>query len=161
MVIVMFGVTGTGKTRVGSALAESLGWMFLDADDFHEEVNLTKLHRGIPLNDEDRWPWLTRIRGIIQESLTQRRNVVLACSALKRAYRRYLRVGPEVAFVYLRTETHVLEERLKQRRGHFANPVLLQSQLETLEEPLDDTLTVDTTCSPAKIVSLIRDVLKL
>jgi gluconokinase len=161
MVIVVFGVTGTGKTRVGSALAEALGWMFIDADDFHEEANRTKLRRGIALNDEDRRPWLTRLRGIIQESLTQRRNTVLACSALKRAYRRYLRVGPEVVFVYLRTETHVLEERLRRRRGHFANPVLLQSQLETLEEPLDDTLTVDTADSPVKIVDLIRETLKL
>lgn len=162
MVIVVFGVTGTGKTRVGSALAEALGWTFIDADDFHEEANLGKLRRGIALNDEDRWPWLTRLRGIIQESLTQRRSAVLACSALKRAYRRYLRVGPEVVFVYLRTETDVLEERLKRRRGHFANPLLLQSQLETLEEPIDDTLTVDTASGPVdKMVGLIREALKL
>lgn len=161
MVIVVFGVTGAGKTRVGSALAEALGWIFIDADDFHDEANRIKLHRGIPLNDDDRRPWLTRLRGLIQESLTQRRNAVLACSALKRAYRRYLRVGPDVVFVYLRTETHVLEERLKRRRGHFANPVLLQSQLKTLEEPLDDTLTVDTAYGPVTIVGLIRDALKL
>jgi len=162
MVIVVFGVTGTGKTGVGSALAEALGWTFIDADDFHEEANRAKLNRGIPLNDEDRRPWLSRLRGIIQTSLTQRRNAVLACSALKRAYRRYLHVGPEVAFVYLRTETHVLEERLKRRRGHFANPVLLQSQLETLEEPIDDTLTVDTASgSRDKMVGLIREALKL
>src|SRR5690348_14185439 len=109
MVIVVFGVTGTGKTRVGAALAKALEWMFLDADDFHEEANRTKLNRGVPLNDEDRWPWLTRLRGMIQESLAQRRNAVLACSALKRAYRRYLRASPEVMFVYLRTEPHVLE----------------------------------------------------
>ena len=161
MVIVVFGVTGTGKTRVGSALAEALRWTFIDADDVHEEANRAKLNRGIPLNDEDRGPWLTRLRGIIQASLTRRRNTVLACSALKRAYRRYLHVGPEVVFVYLRTETHVLEERLRRRRGHFANPILLQSQLETLEEPLDDTLTVDTADSPVKIVNLIRETLKL
>ena len=162
MVIVVFGVTGTGKTRVGSALAEALGWMFIDADDFHEEANRAKLNRGIPLNDEDRRPWLARLRGIIQASLTQRRNAVLACSALKRAYRRYLHVGPGVVFVYLRTETHVLEERLKRRRDHFANPVLLQSQLETLEEPVDDALTVDTASGPVdKIVGLIRDAFKL
>lgn len=161
MVIVVFGVTGAGKTRVGSALAEALGWKFVDADDYHEEANLAKLSEGIPLNDEDRQPWLTRVRGTIQESLTQRRSAVLACSALKRAYRRYLRVGPEVVFVYLRTETHVLEERLKRRRGHFMNPALLQSQLEALEEPLDDTLTVDTTHSPVEIVGVIRDALKI
>ncbi len=86
---------------------------------------------------------------------------MLACSALKRAYRRYLRVNPEVTFVYLRTETHVLKERLKRRRGHFANPVLLQSQLNTLEEPLDGTLTVDAAGSPVKIIGLIRNALKL
>ena len=161
MVIVVFGVTGAGKTRVGNVLAETLGWMFMDADDFHEAANLSKLHRGIPLKDEDRRPWLTRLRGLIQKSLTQRRNVVLACSALKRAYRRYLRVSPEVAFVYLRTETHVLEERLKRRRGHFADPVLLQSQLNTLEVPLDDALTVDTTRTPAEIVEIIRKALHI
>ena len=161
MVIVVFGVTGTGKTRVGSALAEALGWTFIDADDFHEEANRAKLNRGIPLNDEDRRPWLARLRGLIQESVSQHRDAVLACSALKRAYRRYLHVGPEVVFVYLRTETHVLEERLRRRRGHFANPILLQSQLETLGEPLDGTLTVDTADSPVKIVDLIRQTLKL
>ncbi len=162
MVLVLYGVTGTGKTRVGSALAKALGWMFIDADDFHEEANIAKLNRGIPLNDEDREPWLSRLRGIIQENVAQSRNVVLACSALKRAYRRYLRVGPEVVFVYLRTETHLLEERLKWRRGHFMNPALLQSQLEALEEPLDETLTIDTTThSPLEIVGLIRDALKV
>jgi gluconokinase len=161
MVIVVFGVTGVGKTRVGSALAKSLGWVFLDADDFHDEANRNKLNRGIPLNDEDRWPWLTRLRGLIQESLSRQRDAVLACSALKRAYRRYLRVGPEVVFVYLRAETHVLEQRLRRRRGHFANPILLQSQLKTLEEPLDGTLTVDTADSPVKIVDVIREALKL
>lgn len=161
MVIVLFGVTGTGKTRVGSALAKALGWMFVDADNFHEEANISKLNRGIPLNDEDRGPWLNRLCEIIQENVTQRRNAVLACSALKRAYRRYLRVGPEVVLVYLRTQTHLLEERLKRRQGHFMNPALLRSQLEALEEPLDETLTVDTTHSPLEIVDLIRDTLKL
>jgi gluconokinase len=136
--------------------------MFIDADDFHEEAKRAKLRLGIALNDEDRQPWLARLRRLIQESLSQHRDAVLACSALKRAYRRYLHVGPEVVFVYLRTETHVLEERLKRRRGHFANPILLQSQLETLEEPLGDTLTVDTASGQVdKMVGLIRDALKL
>jgi gluconokinase len=162
MVIVVFGVTGTGKTRVGRALAEALGWKFIDADDYHDEANLTKLNRGIPLNDEDRRPWLRRVREMIQETLMQRRDAVLACSALKRAYRRYLRVGPDVVFVYLRTESHALEERLRRRQGHFMNPVLLKSQLEALEEPLEDTVTVDTTRSPVPIVvSMIRAALKV
>ncbi len=160
-VIVVFGVTGTGKTRVGSALAEALGWRFIDADDYHDEANLTKLSRGVPLNDEDRLPWLGRVREMIQETLAQRRHAVLACSALKRAYRRYLCVGPEVVFVYLRTEAHALEERLRRRQGHFMNPVLLKSQLEALEEPLDDTLTVNTAHSPKEIVKLIREALQV
>jgi gluconokinase len=161
MVIVLFGVTGTGKSRVGLALAETLGWLFVDGDDFHEKANLAKLNRGIPLDDEDRWPWLTSLRGIIKESLMQGRNIVLACSALKRAYRRYLHVGPEVKFVYLRTDIQVLEHRLAQRQGHFMNPTLLRSQLETLEEPLEDTLTVDTVRSPVQIVDLIRAAFQL
>jgi gluconokinase len=160
-VIVVFGVTGTGKTRVGSALAEALGWRFIDADDYHDEANLTKLNQGIPLNDEDRLPWLGRVREMIQETLTQRRHAVLACSALKRAYRRYLRVGPEVVFVYLRTETHALEERLRRRQGHFMNPVLLKSQLEALEEPLEDAVTIDTRSPVPIIVGLIRAALKV
>lgn len=160
-VIVVFGVTGTGKTRVGSALAQALGWRFVDADDYHDEANLTKLNQGIPLHDEDRLPWLGRVREMIQETVTQRRHAVLACSALKRAYRRYLRVGPEVVFVYLRTETHALEDRLRGRQGHFMNPVLLKTQLETLEEPLDDTLTVDTARAPAEIVDVIRKTLRV
>lgn len=113
------------------------------------------------MDDEARRPWLTHLRGIIQESLTERRNTVLACSALKRAYRRSLRIGSEVVFVYLRTDTHVLQQRLTRRQGHFMNPALLRSQLETLEEPLDDTLTVDTTHSSAEIVDIIRKALNI
>lgn len=161
MVIVVFGVTGTGKTRVGSALAESLGWSFVDADDFHNDANLAKLKRGIPLDDADRWPWLTRLRTVIQRYVAQSRNAVVACSALKRVYRQYLCVSSDVVLVYLRAEARVLEERLRRRRGHFMNPGLLKSQLDTLEEPTDDTLTVETTRSPADIVAIIREALNL
>lgn len=161
MVIVLFGVTGTGKTRIGRALAIALHWSFIDADEYHEEANLNKLKQGIALQDEDRWPWLTRLRGTIQRFLKERRNAVLACSALKQSYRRYLRVGPEVLFVYLRTEPKELEERLRQRQGHFASPLLLRSQLEALEEPLDETLIIDTTHSPATIANMIKAALKL
>lgn len=160
-VIVVFGVTGTGKTRVGSALAEALGWKFIDADDYHDEASLTKLNNGIPLNDEDRWPWLTRLRTVIQQHITQGRSAVVACSALKRVYREHLRVGSEVVLVYLKAESKVLEERLRRRRGHFMNPSLLKSQLETLEEPLDDTLAVDTARGPAEIVDVIRRALHM
>lgn len=161
MVIVVFGVTGTGKTRVGSALAEALGWIFVDADDFHDEANLTKLKQGIPLTDADRWPWLASLRAVIQRHVAEGRSAVVACSALKRVYREYLSVGPEVVLVYLKAEGKVLEERLRRRRGHFMNPTLLKSQLETLEEPLDDTLAVDTTRSPSEIVGVIRKALNV
>lgn len=159
MVIVVFGVTGVGKTRVGTALAESLGWSFVDADDFHNDANLAKLRQGIPLEDTDRWPWLVRLRIEIQEYVAQHRNAVVACSALKRTYRRSLDISSEVVLVYLKAERKVLEERLKRRRGHFMNPGLLKSQLDTLEEPQDDTPTVDTAQSPAKIVDIIRKTL--
>ena len=159
MVIVMFGVTGVGKTRVGTALAESLGWPFVDADDFHNDANVAKLQQGIPLGDTDRWPWLARLRIVIQEYVAQRRNAVVACSALKQAYRESLRISPEVVLVYLKADRKVLEERLLRRRGHFMNPGLLTSQLDTLEEPLGDILTVDTARSPAEIVEIIRKAL--
>ena len=161
MVVVVFGVTGTGKTRVGSAFAEALGWKFIDADDYHDQASLAKLNQGIPLNDADRWPWLTRIRAVLLQHVTQGRSAVVACSALKRVYREYLSVAPEVVLVYLKAESKILEERLKRRRGHFMNPTLLKTQLETLEEPLDDTLTVDTARAPAEIVDVIRKTLRV
>jgi gluconokinase len=161
MVLVIFGVTGTGKTRVGSALAEALGWKFIDADDYHDEANLAKLNQGIPLNDEDRWPWLARLRAVIEQHVTQGQSAVVACSALKRVYREYLSIGSEVVLVYLKAESKVLEERLRRRRGHFMNPTLLKTQLETLEEPLDDTLAVDTARAPAEIVDVIRKALHI
>lgn len=156
MVIVLIGVTGAGKTCVGMALAEKLGWVFLDADDLHGDANLNKLHAGIPLEDADRWPWLDRVRTIIAAYLARQQNVIIACSALKHTYRRHLRVSPEVALVYLNASEGVLEERLKRRRGHFMNPSLLKSQLETFEAPQDDILVVDASRSSAEIVQLIR-----
>lgn len=159
MVIVLIGVTGAGKTCVGMALAEKLGWVFLDADDLHGEVNLNKLHAGIPLEDADRWPWLDRVRTIIAGYVARQQNVIIACSALKQTYRRHLRIGPEVALVYLNASERVLEERLKKRRGHFMNPSLLKSQLETFEEPRDNILAADASRSPAEIVQLIRTTL--
>lgn len=161
VIIVVFGVTGVGKTGAGTALAESLGWSFVDADDFHNDANLAKLRQGIPLEDTDRRPWLARLRIVIQEYVTQHRNAVVACSALKRAYRRSLHISPEVVWVYLKAERQVIEERLRRRRGHFMNPGLLKSQLDTLEEPPDDTLAVDTARSPAEIVDIIRKALHI
>ncbi|MGC4097071.1 MAG: gluconokinase [Nitrospira sp.] len=159
MVIVLIGVTGAGKTCVGTALAEKLGWVFLDADALHGEANLNKLHDGIQLDDADRWPWLDRVRTIIAAHVAQQQPVIIACSALKNIYRRHLRISPEVVFVYLNADERVLEERLKRRRGHFMNPSLLKSQLETFEETQDDILAVDASRSPVDIVQLIRTTL--
>lgn len=159
MVIVLIGVTGAGKTCVGMALAEKLGWVFVDADDLHGDGNLNKLHAGIPLEDADRRPWLDRVRTIIAAYVARQQSVIVACSALKHTYRRHLQIGPEVMFVYLNASQQVLEERLNKRRGHFMNPSLLKSQLETFEEPQDDILAIDASRSPAEIVQLIRTAL--
>src|SRR3954447_12981714 len=102
MMIVIFGVSGVGKTTVGKLLASELGWRFLEADDFHPAANLEKMRSGRGLNDKDRWPWLEQLRQQIERSLSVGENAVLACSALKRAYRDHLRISDEVKFVFLR-----------------------------------------------------------
>jgi gluconokinase len=158
MIIVVIGVTGAGKSTVGAALAERLGWRFLDADDFHSEANWKKLERGIALTDADRRPWLERLRDELARALSRDESVVLACSALRQAYRDAL-VPPDaraadVRFVHLDAPPRVLEARLSARTGHRASATLLRSQLETFEQT-PDALRVDATQSPAAIVQSI------
>ena len=160
MVVIVMGVVGAGKTTIGSLLASELGWQFADADDFHPQSNKEKIRRGIPLTDDDRQPWLQRIRTRIDDWIAQRRNAVLACSALKRAYRRELEAGPQVRFVYLKGNASLIAERLRSRRGHFADDKILASQLETLEEP-ESAVTVEVSSSPQEIVTEIRQKLGL
>ena len=136
--IIVFGVSGAGKTTVGKLLAQELGWQFLEADDFHSAANIEKMRSGRPLTDEDRWPWLDRLREQIEQLLSAGENAVLACSALKRAYRDRLRVSDEVKFVFLRGDYALVEKQLRSRRGHFMNAGLLQSQFDELEEPQAD-----------------------
>lgn len=155
-IVVVFGVTGSGKSRIGAALAKSLRWTFYDADDFHGQKNRAKLQRGIPLSDRDRWPWLNRLRRIIKHCLTEHRSMILACSALKRRYRRHLRISDRVRFVYLKIKPTVVERRLQQRKGHFMNADLLQSQFATLEEPADDAMVADAAQKPRDIVNGLR-----
>lgn len=157
MIVVLMGVSGSGKTTVGKVLAGELGWTFLDADDFHPAANVAKMHRGEPLNDEDRRPWLRAVRERIDEATARGENVVLACSALKHAYQDYLEQhAPEnVHYVYLSGSEDVIRERLAKRTGHFMNPNLLHSQFETLEPP-DNALRVDITAAPEVIASEIR-----
>lgn len=155
MIIMLIGVTGSGKSTVGRLLAAQLGWTFCEGDDFHPAANLAKMTRGVPLDDEDRKPWLKAIQKAIRAAVGKRENVVIACSALKESYRRMLQVEGEVIFVYLKANSRLIQQRLKKRTGHFMNPALIQSQFDTLEEP-NQGIRVDAGLTPAEIVQLIR-----
>ena len=163
MVIIIFGVSGAGKTTVGELLARELGWHFYEADDFHSPANIEKMRGGVPLTDEDRWPWLENLRELVKRCIAAGEDAVLACSALKRAYRRYLRVSAEVKFVFLHGDYAVIAKQLQRRRGHFLNPALLQSQFADLEEPgLDkETLTIELGRTPQELVKEIETKLHL
>lgn len=158
MIVIVFGVSGAGKTTIGKLLAEQLGWQFYEADDFHPRANIEKMHSGLPLTDEDRWPWLERLRQQIPRSLAAKENAVLACSALKRAYRERLRVSDDVKFVFLRGDYGLIENQLRHRRGHFMNPALLKSQFADLEEPAagEDVLTIELGRTPQELVEEIK-----
>lgn len=149
------GVTGAGKTTVGTLLAEQLGWEFADADQFHSAANIEKMRQGIPLDDCDRGPWLQSMRDAIQRWIEQNKNVVLACSALKDSYRQLLGVGGPVKLVYLKASFELVHRRLQSRHGHFATATILQNQFETLEEP-EGAVVVDVDGTPADIVASIR-----
>jgi gluconokinase len=163
MIIVIFGVSGAGKTTVGKMLAERLGWRFLEADDFHPAANIEKMRNGHPLSDEDRWPWLDCLRKQIEQLLSTGEKAVLACSALKRAYRDRLRVSDEVKFVFLRGDYALVEKQLRSRHGHFMKVALLQSQFDDLEEPQPDenVLTIELGRTPEQIVERIEAKLNL
>jgi gluconokinase len=154
MVIVVMGVTGSGKTTIGNQFAARLGWQFADADDFHSPANKEKMHKGIPLTDADRLPWLAAIHDQIAKWLALKKNVVLACSALKQSYRQLLWNGPEVRFVYLKGSYELIAERLRARKGHFADEHILAGQFRDLEEP-SDAIAVDIGASPEEIVDEI------
>ena len=157
------GPAGAGKTTVGVALAQSLGWQFLDADDFHSAENVDRMRRGIGLTDADRAPWLRAMHDALFQAIASGTNVVLACSALKESYRQALvpeNGGEYVHFVYLHASEAILRERLAHRAGHYAGPELLPSQLQTLEEP-KDALWVDASRPPSAIVADIRRGLQL
>jgi gluconokinase len=160
MIIVITGVTGSGKSTIGRLLAGQLEWKFYEGDDFHPAVNIEKLKRGAPLDDDDRLPWLTAIRDTIRAAIDRGENAVFACSALKEWYRRMLRISAEVVLIHLHANPRLIDGRLKHRTGHFMNPALIQSQFETLEQP-EAALQIDAGLSPGEIVCLIRDRLSL
>jgi gluconokinase len=159
VIVLVTGVLGAGKTTIGSLLAQQLGWEFADGDRFHAAANVAKMQRGGPLTDGDREPWLKAIRGAIQGWLSENQNVVVACSALKRAYREALLISPEVKLVYLRGSQDLIRRRVEARHGHFASEPLLASQFADLEEP-KGAITVDVSESPEEIVEEIRRRLK-
>jgi gluconokinase len=155
MIVLLMGPSGAGKTTIGEALAAALGWEFLDADALHPPANVAKMARGEPLDDGDRGPWLAAVAQQIAERLARGVEAVVACSALKAAYRRQLLVGPEVRLVSLTAPRAVLAARLAARRGHFMPPSLLDSQLATLERP-DEALEVDAVPPVPEVVAAIR-----
>jgi gluconokinase len=155
MVIVVMGVVGAGKTTVGRLLAQQLGWKFADGDDFHPPENVEKIRRGIPLKDVDRQPWLERLHTAITNWNSAKQNVILACSALKRAYRDKLQTGAAVEFVYLQGTAQLVAQRLRARHGHFADEQILASQFADLEEP-EKAINVGIDRTPEEIVTEIR-----
>jgi gluconokinase len=159
MIILLMGVTGSGKTTVGKALAASLGWKYFDADEFHPATNVAKMRAGVPLNDADRQPWLENLAQLISENTHAGKSAILACSALKQTYRDTLSISNEVRFVYLKGDRTIIAERLRERRDHYMNPKLLDSQFETLEEP-EDALAIDVTLPVDAIVERIRTALE-
>lgn len=160
MIVIVMGVVGAGKTTIGRLLAEQLRWNFADADDYHPAANVEKIRRGIALDDDDRRPWLERLRAAITQWITEGRNVVLACSALKRSYRHELDVGSEVRFVYLKGDASLIAKRLRAREGHFAGEQILASQFADLEEP-EGAVIAEIDSTPQQIVSGIRERLDL
>jgi len=153
--LVLMGVSGSGKTAIGEALAQRLGWRFADGDVFHPPSNVEKMRSGHPLTDDDRWPWLRAIAAEIARVRADGGHVVIACSALKRAYRDMLIDGkPDVTLIYLKGDRDLILSRLKARQGHFMPPSLLESQFKVLEEPGPDepAITVDVSGSVETIV---------
>jgi gluconokinase len=156
MIILLMGVAGSGKTTVGRRLATVLGWSFRDADEFHPLANIVKMSAGRPLDDADRVPWLAAIREYIAACLAHGEDAVVTCSALKESHRQVLIVDPaQVKLVFLDGSLPLLEQRLRERPGHFMKPAMLPSQLAALEPPAA-ALKLDITESPDALVAKIR-----
>jgi gluconokinase len=157
MVIVLMGVSGSGKTTVGRLLARALDAEFAEGDSYHPPENIEKMRRGIPLDDADRWPWLEILSAEIGRWLAARRTVILACSALKQRYRDVLAKGrPGVRFVHLQGDRALIRLRLDRRRGHYMPAALLDSQFAALEPP-DDAITVEVAGTPEAIAAEILE----
>ncbi len=151
------GVSGSGKTTIGQALAERLGWPFYDGDDFHPPANIDKMARGIPLDDADRLPWLRAIHNFIVVCLRRNQSVIMACSALKQSYRERLSKNrPDIIFVYLRGDDELILRRMRARQDHFMKEELLKSQFEALEVP-EAAIVVDIEAGVNRIVDRLLE----
>jgi len=156
MIIVVMGVSGVGKSTAGAGLAQRLHCDFVDADDYHSPANIKKMSEGHPLTDTDRQPWLETLHRLLASYYSREQDVVLACSALKQRYRDTLESQLPVIWVYLKSTEAEVRERLAHRHGHFANPKLLRSQLEILEEP-SNAITIGVDGDPAHAVEHILE----
>jgi gluconokinase len=151
MIVLVMGVAGAGKTTIGAALAEKLGWRFIDADDYHPPQNIAKMKAGVPLEDADRWPWLSRLN----REIKQFDNAVLACSALKESYRGRLSQGiADFRVVYLRANPALIRSRAESRRHRFMPAALVESQFAALEPP-PNAIEVDVAATPDECVAAI------
>lgn len=161
-IVIIMGVSGSGKTTVGKRLAEALDWQFMDADDLHSPENVEKMSRGIPLDESDRHPWLMAMRQQISAWLQQDKNVVLACSALKQSYREILDCSLEpIKLVYLKGSQAVIQSRIQSRMDHFMPADLLNSQFDALEEPTpDEAIHLDVSLPIPELVERISSVVK-
>jgi len=158
MIVILMGVTGTGKTTIGTLLSRRAGWQYAEGDDYHSEANKAKMRAGVPLDDADRAPWLASLHELIYGWFERGESGVLACSALKQAYRETLaaEIAPEaLRFVWLQVAREVIAERLSHRAGHYMNPALLDSQFATLEPP-SDAIPIPAEGTPERTVTLIQ-----
>ena len=155
MIVVIMGVSGSGKSTVGRLLARRLGWKFYEGDEFHSANNIAKMSKGISLTDEDRQPWLESLRMVIEACVKDGIDAVLACSALRARYRTFLAAGtPDIRFVYLKGDVSIIRERMSSRPTHYMKADMLDSQVASLEEP-DDAVVGDIRRSPREIVSRV------
>lgn len=161
MIIIVMGVSGSGKTTIGKLLAESLQWEFSDADTFHSPDNIEKMRQGIALTEADRLPWLQSMQKAIAQWLQADKNVVLACSALKESYRQFLIVDKSrIKLVYLKGSYQLIQKRLHERKNHYMSEKLLDTQFALLEEPTD-AIDVDISAPASVQIQTIKTALKI